>query len=91
MARMHSIRQAEYISGHKLRLSFEDESVRVVDLAPYLDGEVFEPLRDEAYFRTVRVDGDIDTIVWDNGADFSPDFLYEIGQEVQEHSAAGRG
>jgi len=31
-------------------------------------------------FRTARLITDIDTVVWDNGADMSPDFLYEIGE-----------
>ena len=40
-----------------------------------------ELLKDIEYFRTVRVNPDIDTVVWDNDADLSPDFLYEIGVE----------
>jgi hypothetical protein len=56
--------------------------VRLVDLYPHLDGEIFEQLRDTDYFKTVKVSPDLDTIVWENGADISPDFLYEIGQPV---------
>jgi hypothetical protein len=37
-------------------------------------------LKDKDYFKTVKVDNDMDTIVWDNGADLSPDFLYKIGE-----------
>ncbi|MBF0539570.1 MAG: DUF2442 domain-containing protein [Nitrospirae bacterium] len=37
-----------------------------------------------SYFKTVRVNSDIDTIYWDNGADMSPDFLYEIGVEKED-------
>lgn len=76
---MHFVRNANYISEYKLLLTFEDGSVKLVDLALYLDGEIFEPLKDISYFRTVRVDSELDTIVWENGADMSPDFLYEIG------------
>jgi hypothetical protein len=47
-----------------------------------LDGEVFEPLRKIEFFRTARLNPDIDTVVWKNGADMSPDFLYEIGVPV---------
>jgi len=54
-----------------------------------LDGEIFDPLRDPEYFRTVALNTDIDTIVWDNGADFSPDFLYDIGHEVAREASAG--
>lgn len=76
---MHLVKDVAYVSEYKLLLTFEDAVVKVVDLEPYLDGEIFEPLRDIDYFKTVRVNADIDTIVWDNDADVSPDFLYEIG------------
>lgn len=81
---MHFVKDVDYVSGYKLRLTFEDESVRLVDLKKHLDGEIFEPLKNLNYFKTVRVNPDIDTIVWDNGADMSPDFLYEIGVPVPD-------
>lgn len=68
-------------------LTFEDDSVRLANLEPHLDGEVFEPLRDIEYFRTFRVNPELDTVVWPNGADFSPDFLYEIGRPVSKVEA----
>jgi hypothetical protein len=79
---MHFVRDVTYVSGHKLLLSFEDGSVRLVDLEHELDGEIFEPLKDINYFKTAHVNPDLDTIVWDNGADMSPDFLYEAGVPV---------
>ena len=44
------------------------------DLADELWGEVFEPLRDPAFFGRFTVDH---TLVWPNGADFAPEFLHE--------------
>ncbi|HQY93895.1 DUF2442 domain-containing protein [Caldilinea sp.] len=81
---MHFVRAVTYRAGYQLLLEFEDGSSRLVDLEPHLDGEIFEPLKDIAYFKTVRVDKDIDTIVWSNGADMSPDFLFEIGTSMVE-------
>jgi len=83
---MHFVKDAAYLSEYKLRLTFEDGSIRLVDLEAHLDGEIFEPLKDMNYFKTVRVNPDLDTIVWDNGADMSPDFLYEIGKPMAEPS-----
>jgi hypothetical protein len=80
---MHYITGVECGSGFRLRLRFEDGSWRGADLAPHLDGEVFEPLRDPARFRTARLNQDIDTVVWDNGADMSPNFLYDISTPVE--------
>ncbi|CAG0968646.1 hypothetical protein ANRL3_01350 [Anaerolineae bacterium] len=85
---MHFIKRVSYVSEFKLVLTFEDGSMRRVDLADELDGQVFEPLKDINYFMTVRVDPDLDTIVWDNGADMAPEFLYEIGVPVSESAQA---
>ena len=84
---MHFVKDVAYVSGFKLVLTFEDGSMKLVDLEPHLDGEVFEPLRDVNYFRTVCVNPELDTIVWENGADMSPDFLYEIGVSVDESAS----
>lgn len=83
---MHFVKDVTYIAEYKLQLTFEDGRIRLADLEPHLDGEIFEPLRDLSYFKTVRVNPDLDTIVWDNGADMSPDFLYEIGKPMTEPS-----
>jgi hypothetical protein len=85
---MRFVKNVAYVSGHKLLLSFEDGSTRLVDLRQHLDGEVFEPLKDINYFRTARLNPDLDTVVWPNGADMSPGFLYEIGVPVSEPEGA---
>ena len=79
---MRFVRDANYISDYRLILTFDDGVIKQVDLRQYLKGKIFEPLKNIDYFKTVKVNSDIDTIVWDNGADMSPDFLYEIGEEV---------
>jgi hypothetical protein len=45
---------------------------------------VFEPLKDISNFKSVHLNSELDTIVWENGAGMSPDFLYEIGVPVAE-------
>jgi hypothetical protein len=86
---MHFVRDASYISEYKLLLTFEDGIAKIANLEPYLDGEIFEPLKDIGYFKTFRVDQELDTIVWENGADISPDFLYEIGVSVAKSASVG--
>jgi len=71
------VREARYEGGYRIWLRFNDGAEGVVDLADCLDGEVFEPLKDMARFKAFRVDPDIETVVWDNGADMAPEFLYE--------------
>ena len=63
--------------GFVLRLGFDDGTTREVDLENELWGPIFEPLRqDPELFRQVRVDGELGTIVWPNGADMDPDVLH---------------
>lgn len=85
---MHFVKRVEYVSGYKLLLTFEDGSMRLADLEPHLEGEIFEPLKEIDYFKSARVNSELDTIVWDNGADMSPDFLYEIGVPIAEPELA---
>lgn len=64
------------IGGFVVELGFEDGTVKQVDLEPYLTGPVFEPVRRDAeYFRSVRIDPELGTIVWPNGADIDPQVL----------------
>ena len=79
---MHFVKDVQYFADYKLKLTFEDSIVKIVDLKPHLDGEIFEPLMDIEYFKCVRLNPDIDTVVWSNEADFSPDFLFEIGESI---------
>ncbi len=52
-----------------------DGVTREIDLAPYLRGPIFDPVRSNpAVFRAVRVEGG--TVAWENGADIDPDVLY---------------
>lgn len=81
---MRCIEEACYVDGYKLRIRFDGNEVRLVDLASHLDGPIFEPLKDVDFFRLFKVNHDIDTVVWPNGADFSPDFLYEVGEQDDE-------
>jgi hypothetical protein len=65
---------ARHLSAHRVWLRFDDGLEGAVDLADELWGEVFEPLRDPAFFGRFTVDH---TLVWPNGADFAPEFLHE--------------
>ncbi len=78
---MHFVKHAKYIEGYKIQLTFDNNKIKIVDLEQHLSGEIFEPLKDLTYFKTFKLDDDLDTIAWENGADISPDFLYEIGYD----------
>lgn len=81
---MHYVVDAAYLGEYKLKIRFDNDEDRIVDFENYLDGPIFEPLKDLAFFKQFSVNQDIDTVVWPNNADFSPDFLYEVGTPVDE-------
>jgi hypothetical protein len=64
------------VGPHSLELVFADGLSKRLNLRRELNGAVFEPLRDPAYFANITVDPDLRTVAWPNGADFAPDFLY---------------
>lgn len=71
------IRSVSVLEKFHVRLEFSDGVQKVVDLDPLLRGPIFEPLRENPdLFRAVRVDDELGTIVWANGADIDPDVLY---------------
>jgi len=71
------VQTIELLERFVLRLRFDDGTVREIDLEAELWGPVFEPLRhDPQLFRQVRVDEELGTIVWPNGADLDPDVLH---------------
>jgi len=69
--------EARYERDYVIHLRFNDGAEGFVDLADSLYGEMFAPLKDMEKFRSFRVDPELDTIVWDNGADLAPEFLYD--------------
>ncbi len=73
--------RAEHRGGHRLHLTFGDGREKTVDFTPWLNGPVFEPLHEEAYFSRFFLDGG--TVGWPNGADIAPETLYSA-QEVDE-------
>ncbi len=73
--------KAEHRGGHRIHLTFSDGREKTVDFTVWLQGPVFEPLRDEAYFRQFFLESG--TVSWPNGADIAPETLYSA-QEVHE-------
>jgi hypothetical protein len=70
------IKNAEYLDGYRLRLLFDNGEIRIVDLESSLSGPIFQPLNDLNYFKRFTIP--FNTIQWENGADFAPEYLYEI-------------
>ena len=73
----YDVLEARYVSGFTIWLRFRDGRTGEVDLAPALNGPVFEPLKDVNYFRQFSVHPEFETLVWPNGADIAPEYLHD--------------
>jgi hypothetical protein len=70
-----SVIRAKYEDGFRIHFTFSDNVHGTVDLQSWLEGPIFEPLKDRSYFQQFFIDGG--TVVWPNGADIAPETLYE--------------
>jgi hypothetical protein len=70
------VTSVEVLGHYRLRLGFSDDSSRDVDLTGELHGPVFEPLTDPGFFAQARVDDELGTVAWPNGADLDPLVLH---------------
>ena len=68
--------RAEYMDGYRIKLWFNNDVVKVVDLKSSLKGIVFEPLKDLNYFKRFSVK--YNTVEWENGADFAPEYIMAL-------------
>jgi hypothetical protein len=85
---LHDIIRVSYLSDYKLILTFDDKSKRIIDLEQCINevkGSRFQELENIEYFKKVRADRELGTIVWPNGYDICPDMLYHMGEEVKSH------
>ena len=74
---IYRVRSVEIVAPFTLQLQFDDAAERRIDFRPVLAGELFGPLRDVELFNQVRLDPEIHTLVWPNGADFDPATLHD--------------
>ena len=72
------ITRVRYVQGYELELTFADGKQARLDFKDRVLGRggVFVPLEDTDFFKRVRVDPEIGTLVWPNEVDFCPDVLY---------------
>jgi hypothetical protein len=73
--------RATYRGEYLIELTFSDGAKATVDFSIWLDGPVFEPLKDREYFAKFHIDGG--TVAWPNGADIAPETLYQHAQAVR--------
>jgi hypothetical protein len=72
------ITNATYIADYRIKLEFNNGEILTVDLEHELNGSAFLPLKDKVRFKQFSIV--FNTIEWENGADFAPEYLYDIAR-----------
>ena len=70
------------IAPYTLDVTFSDQTTQRINFEPILYGEVYGALRDHHVFNQVRLDPEIHTLVWPNGADFDPATLHDWPRQL---------
>ncbi|MBK9215002.1 MAG: DUF2442 domain-containing protein [Chloracidobacterium sp.] len=77
------VHSAVALDDHTLLIEFENKVKKLYDVRPLLATEMFAPLRDHAFFRTVRVDRHGYAIVWNSNIDLSEYELWQHGTSFE--------
>lgn len=82
------VTDAKYLKDYLIEVTFNDGKKGIADLSQSLQGTVFDSLKNKEIFSQFKVDHELDTIVWPNGADLAPEYLYfQAFKNVQELQA----
>lgn len=73
---IYKITSLQIVAPFTLELKFNDNKIQIIDFKDLLHGEMYSPLNDLNFFDQVKIDPEVSTIVWPNGADFDPETLY---------------
>src|SRR6266480_3884715 len=87
---IYRVRSCQVVAPYTARVSFTDDTEQVIDFRPILTGQLYGPLRDITLFNQVRVDPEVHTLVWPNGADFDPATLHDWPEHVNALTARAR-
>jgi len=81
---IHKVKSFRKIAPYTLKVEFNDRTVREIYFYPILKGKLYGPLRDVSLFDKVKIDPEVHTLVWPNGADFDPATLHDWDKNIQD-------
>jgi hypothetical protein len=74
---IYRVRSLEIVTPYTLRVRVDGNTEQTIDFRPILEGELYGPLRNLELFKQVRIDPEVETLVWPNGAEFDPATLHD--------------
>lgn len=87
---IYKIRSFRKSGPYTLVISFDDKCKRTIDFQPVLAGDLYGPLKNPKMFNRVRLDREVHTLVWPNGADFDPAILHDWSKHRHAFALAAK-
>lgn len=84
---IYKVMSFEIAGPYRLKVVFDDGVSRTIDFLSVLAGPMYGALLDQGLFAGVKIDPEVNTLVWPNGADFDPETLHDWQENVKEFSA----
>ncbi len=60
---IHYIESFNIVGQHTIEVVFENNTCKTINLAPVLYGEMYGPLKDPEFFKQVKLDDEVNTLV----------------------------
>jgi hypothetical protein len=73
----YRVESFEIVGPYQIKVSFDDGKSVDINFRQVLLGELYGPLQDLELFNQVKIDPEVGTLVWPNGADFDPATLHD--------------
>jgi len=83
---IYRVNSFQVVAPYTLRIQFDDQTEQVINFERILAGELYRPLQDLVLFNQVRIDPEVHTLVWPNGADFDPATLHDWPSQLEERT-----
>ncbi len=87
---IYRVTSFEILEPYTLRVRFDDATEQTINFRPVLAGELLGPLKNLFLFSQVRVDPEVYTLTWPNGADFDPATLHDWPEHAASLAARAR-
>jgi hypothetical protein len=87
---IYRVASFQIVGRYTLSIQFDDETEQTINLEPVLAGRLYGPLKDLSLFNQVRLDPEVHTLVWPNGAAFDPATLHDWPDHIEELTARSR-
>jgi hypothetical protein len=87
---IYRVESFEIIAPYTLRVCFDDNTEQTIDFQPVLAGQMYSPLKELSLFNQVKIDPEVKTLVWPNGADFDPATLHDWPEQAEAMKATAQ-